>query len=372
VTRVGVTSIDVAALAGVSQSAVSRTFTAGASVGDATRRKVLAAARQLGYAPNAHARSLITGRSRIIGLVVSKLDNLFYTAVLQQLSQGLQTDGYHVLLFVSDQEDGDDLVRELLQYRVDGIILGATTLSSALARRCAEAHIPVVLFNRVMADATTVHSVRSDNHFGGRTLARLLVEQGHRRIAYLAGREDASTNLERERGFMEGLAEAGLPLFARGAGDYDMARARETADAISRTTGLPVRESPLLQERNFGELRGRRFDDLGYDPIEADGAPPGGETMAAFRDRVARACEWVRRQREAAGGDLLVVSHGLVIREWLVLHAHFPEGMTRPQRLSNTSVSILDAEPPHTVRLLDCSAHLEAGVRDDGKGVAGI
>ncbi len=226
-TRVGVTSIDVATLAGVSQSAVSRTFTAGASVGDATRRKVLAAARQLGYAPNAHARSLITGRSRIIGLVVSNLDNLFYPAVLQQLSQGLQTDGYHVLLFVSDQEDGDDLVRELLQYRVDGIILGATTLSSALARRCAEANIPVVLFNRVMADATPVHSVRSDNHFGGRTLARLLAEQGHRRIAYLAGREDASTNLERERGFLEGLAEAGLPLFARGVGDYDMARARE-------------------------------------------------------------------------------------------------------------------------------------------------
>lgn len=225
--RTAVTSMDVASLAGVSQSAVSRTFTAGASVGEATRRKVLAAAGQLGYAPNAHARSLITGRSRIIGLVVSNLDNLFYPAVLQKLSQRLQTDGYHVLLFVSEHEDGDDLVRELLQYRVDGIVLGATTLSSALARRCAETNIPVVLFNRVMADATPVHSVRSDNHFGGRTLARLLVEQGHQRIAYLAGREDSSTNLEREQGFLEGLAQAGQTLYARGVGDYDMARARE-------------------------------------------------------------------------------------------------------------------------------------------------
>lgn len=235
----GVTSIDVAALAGVSQSAVSRAFTPGASVGEATRQKVLAAARKLGYAPNAHARSLITGRSRIIGLVVSSLDNLFYPAVLEQFSQRLQTDGYHVLLFVSDQEDGDDLVRELLQYRVDGIVLGATTLSSALARRCAEAGIPVVLFNRVMADATPVHSVRSDNHRGGQALARLLGEQGHRRIAYLAGREDSSTNLERERGFTEGLAEAGQPLFARAAGHYDMALAREAtlglfADAARR------------------------------------------------------------------------------------------------------------------------------------------
>lgn len=230
--RSGVTSNDVASLAGVSQSAVSRTFTPGASVGEATREKVLAAARQLGYAPNAHARSLITGRSRIIGLVVSSLDNLFYPAVLEQLSQRLQTDGYHVLLFVSDHEDGDELVHELLQYRVDGIILGATTMSSALARRCAEASIPVVLFNRVMADATPVHSVRSDNDLGARTLARLLVEQGHRRIAYLAGREDASTNLERERGFKAGLAEAGHSLFARAVGGYDMTRAREATLAL--------------------------------------------------------------------------------------------------------------------------------------------
>lgn len=235
--RAGVTSIDVATLAGVSQSAVSRTFTPGASVGEATRQKVMAAARQLGYAPNAHARSLITGRSRIIGLVVSSLDNLFYPAVLEQLSQGLQTDGYHVLLFVSDHEDGDGLVHELLQYRVDGIILGATTLSSALARRCAQADIPVVLFNRVMADATHVHSVRSDNHLGGQTLARLLVEQGHRRIAYIAGREDSSTNLERERGFREGLAEAGQPLFARAVGGYDMALAREATLAMFADPG---------------------------------------------------------------------------------------------------------------------------------------
>jgi DNA-binding LacI/PurR family transcriptional regulator len=225
------TSLDVARLAGVSQSAVSRCFTSGASVSHAMRDKVREAARKLGYQPNAHARSLITGRSRIIGLVLSALDNLFYPAVLERLAKRLQQDGYHLLIFIGDNANSDDLVQEILQYKVDGIVLGATTLSSALAQRCADASIPVVLFNRVMASgsAGAVSSVRSDNVGGGRDIARFLVAGGHQRIAYIAGREDSSTNLERERGFREGLAEQGQRIYARAIGNYDVAQARQAA-----------------------------------------------------------------------------------------------------------------------------------------------
>jgi len=152
----------------------------------------------------------------------------------------------------------------------------------------------------------------------------------------------------------------------------DMARARQTAEAISVATGLPVAESPLLRERNFGVLRGRRFDDLGYDPIHDERAPPEGESMAEFRARVAQALEWVRAVRRQSAGDLLVVTHGLVIRVLLAEHAAFPAGTTPPERLSNTSVSILLAEPPHAVSLVDCCRHLEGDARDDGRGVAGI
>ena len=225
------TSLDVARLAGVSQSAVSRCFTAGASVSDAMRDKVQEAARKLGYQPNAHARSLITGRSRIIGLVLSALENLFYPAVLERLAKRLQQDGYHLLIFIGDNANSDDLVEEILQYNVDGIVLGATTLSSALAQRCADASIPVVLFNRVMASgsAGAVSSVRSDNVGGGREMARFLVAGGHKRIAYIAGREDSSTNLEREQGFREGLAELGQRIYARAIGNYDVVQARQAA-----------------------------------------------------------------------------------------------------------------------------------------------
>lgn len=237
-----VTSFDVARLAEVSQSAVSRTFTAGASVSEQTRRKVLEAAHKLGYQPNAHARSLITGRSRIIGLVMSSFANLFYPVALERLAKRLQQDGYHILLFMSDSQNSDSLVGELLQYKVDGIVLGATTLSSALAQRCADASIPVVLFNRIMAtgSAGSVSSVRSDNVGGGRAVARFLAEAGLRRIAFIAGREDSSTNLERERGFREGLAEMGLRIYARAIGNYDFEQARQAArDLFSSPSDRP-------------------------------------------------------------------------------------------------------------------------------------
>ena len=237
-----VTSIDVARLAEVSQSAVSRTFTPGASVSEPTRRKVMEAARKLGYRPNAHARSLITKRSRIIGLVLSQLGNLFYPAALQQLATRLQRDGYHVLLFINDTPNADELVHEILQYHVDGIVLAATTLSSVLAQRCADAAIPVVLFNRVMASggASTVSSVRSDNVAGGRAVARHLADSGHQRVAFIAGNEETSTNLERERGFRDGLAERGLRIWARDIGNYDF----EQACQATRELFKPRSERP--------------------------------------------------------------------------------------------------------------------------------
>lgn len=157
-----VTSLDVARLAQVSQSAVSRTFTPGASVSEATRVKVEEAARKLGYRPNAIARTLITRRSRIIGVVMSYLENQFYPVVLEKLSQRLQRDGYHVLLFIADTRQTDAVLAEILQYQVDGMVMASTSMSSALALRCEEAGIPVVLFNRVSSGSGNASSVTTD------------------------------------------------------------------------------------------------------------------------------------------------------------------------------------------------------------------
>ena len=118
-----VTSHDVAELAGVSQSAVSRSFTPGASVAEATRTKVMQAAKRLGYLPNLHARTLITGRTRIVGVVLAHLDNLFYPRFLQLLSEQLQTQGMQVMLFIAEGQGNDNLLEHMLQYRVDAIVL---------------------------------------------------------------------------------------------------------------------------------------------------------------------------------------------------------------------------------------------------------
>jgi DNA-binding LacI/PurR family transcriptional regulator len=208
---------------------VSRTYTPGASVSEVTRAKVEDAARKLGYRPNAIARSLITRRSHMIAVVMSYLDNHFYPVVLEKISQRLQRDGYHVLLFIADTRDVDTVLSDILQYQVDGLVLASISLSSALALRCSEAGIPVVLFNRTARESQNCSSVTSDNYEGGRLIARHLVETGHERIAFIAGTEDTSTNLDRERGFLDCLAEHGRRCFARAVGNYDFEQAKTAA-----------------------------------------------------------------------------------------------------------------------------------------------
>ncbi len=231
--KANVTSQHVARLAQVSQSAVSRAYTPGASVSSDTRARVMDAARQLGYRPNAIARSLITKRSRIIGVVMSQLDNQFYPLVLEKLSQRLRSDGYHVLLFITAKDESDGVLAEILQYQVDGIIMASTVLSSALARDCARAGSPVVLFNRmthrVANEDYPASAVTSDNEAGGRMAARHLHAGGHQRIAYIAGLEQSSTNLDRERGFRDELMLLGMRIHARAVGNYSFEGAQLAA-----------------------------------------------------------------------------------------------------------------------------------------------
>ena len=237
------TSLDVARKAGVSQSAVSRAFTPGASVSESMRARVLKAAAELGYRPNALARSLITGRSRIIGLVVSYLDNGYYPVALEKLSKALQERGYRILIFMAPQsaDNVDDVLSEILDYQVDGLVLASVAMSSDLVARCAAAGVPVLLFNR-RQDDQRFSAVTTDNRGGGRKLAEFLIAGRHERIAYIAGWEGASTQRDREAGFREGLADAGAKLFERAVGDYRF----EGAQAATRRmfTGKPRSARP--------------------------------------------------------------------------------------------------------------------------------
>lgn len=235
-----ITSAEVARRAGVSQSAVSRVFTPGASASKATADKVRKAAQELGYRPNVLARAMVSGKSRIIGLVVAYLENYFYPEALEKLSNALQAQGYHVLVFMANQTSGniDDVVEEILDYQVDGIIAASVAMSSDLAQRCRDAGVPIVFFNRTQ-DGHDFSAVTSDNFSGGRKAAEFLLAGGHRRIGYIAGWEGASTQRDREAGFLSGLATGGQSLVAREVGDFVMQQAKEAARRMFDTPDRP-------------------------------------------------------------------------------------------------------------------------------------
>lgn len=226
-----ITSAQVAALAGVSQSAVSRVFTPGASASKKTAERVRAAAEQLGYRPNVLARGLITGRTRMIGLVVAYLDNQFYPVALELLSRALQERGYHILVFMAENatEKVAQVMGELLDYQVDGIITASVAISNDLTSRCAAAGIPVVMFNRGQADVR-LSEVTSDNVAGGRRAAEFLLHGRHRKIAHVMGWQGSSTGRDRAAGFAGAMKAAGSVPVAMIDGMYN----RETAASVAR------------------------------------------------------------------------------------------------------------------------------------------
>jgi len=233
-----ITSAQVARRAAVSQSAVSRAFTPGASVAPGTREKVMQAAQELGYRPNAIARSLISGRSRMIGLLAAYLDNQFYSIVMERLARALQARGYHTLLFITDAGDSDRQLEKILAYQVDAVVMLSATMSSALARECLDAAIPVVLFNRDVPDALC-SSVVSDNEGGGRLVGNYLIDSGRKRIAYIAGDENSSTNRDREAGFTESLAARGMQVHARCVGGFSFEGATMATHELMQLTEPP-------------------------------------------------------------------------------------------------------------------------------------
>ena len=255
------TSVEVAKLAGVSQSAVSRVFTPGASSSKRTGEKVLNAAAKLGYRPNILARSLITGRTRIIGLVVAYLDNYFYPEAVELLSNALQKKGYHVLVFMASKTAGniDDVLEEMLDYQVDGVIAASVAMSSDLAARCNAAGVPVVLFNRAQDDER-LSAVTSDNIDGGQKVAKFLIAGGYKRLGYIAGWEGASTQRDREAGFIEELKKHKRSLYAREVGNFNMEEARQAARKMFTAREIPDAVFVANDHMSFAVMDVIRFE----------------------------------------------------------------------------------------------------------------
>lgn len=240
------TAADVAREAGVSQPTVSRVFS-GASVSEEKVQRVRAAAEKLGYRPNALARSLITGRSRTIGLVVAYFENPFYAEALERFSTELKKRGYALLLFLAtnDKEDADTLVEDLIDRQVDGVVLASISLSGELTDRLRRLEIPLVLFNRGTMDSS-ISAVTSANVNGAAQVTNYLLDTGHKRIAHIAGWGGSSTGRDRRHGFESAMAARAVIPHAIVEANYFRESAmqacrvlfhREVNDPAARSTG---------------------------------------------------------------------------------------------------------------------------------------
>ena len=203
------TSRDVARLAGVSQATVSRVIHGSTAVSEPTRERVERVLDRTGYKPNLMARAMRTRRTGTVGVVVTRLTNPFYPHLLEALNRTLEQAGYRMILWEASgdgERAAEDAIRQGL---VDGAICTTITARSTLLRLAVEEQAPIVLVNRGVPDAP-VDQVTSDNRQAARTIARYLVDGGHRRIGMICGPPEASTSTERERGFCSGLEELGL------------------------------------------------------------------------------------------------------------------------------------------------------------------
>jgi probable phosphoglycerate mutase len=151
----------------------------------------------------------------------------------------------------------------------------------------------------------------------------------------------------------------------------DLARAAMTAEVVRETTGAPICYDALLQERNFGDLRGRSYAEIGFDFFAPDYEPPGGESWERFEARMDQAWALIQRVAEECQENLAVVTHGLVCRSVVARRTRLPEGVGQdlsglPWR--NTSLTILEGPDPWRIRLLDSSVHLDAAATP-GRGM---
>jgi DNA-binding LacI/PurR family transcriptional regulator len=204
---VAVTLKDVAERAGVSRSAVSRTYTGGASVAKLTRRKIEKAAKELGYSPNVLASSLTTGRTKLIGLVSNNFHNPIFLEVFDLFTKGLQDRGLRPLLVnLTDEVDPENSVRMLRAYSVDAVIVASSTLPESFAQGFRDAGVPVVHSFGRQVEKPKVNVLGIDNIAAGRLAAQTLVARGYKHVGFMGGPERATSTQDRYKGFIDEMA----------------------------------------------------------------------------------------------------------------------------------------------------------------------
>lgn len=208
-----ITLADVAQRAGVSVATASRAISGTTTVSGDVRQRVLDAAAALNYQPNLQARALRRRGSRVVGLVVPSLANAYYAALADAISQNLVRRGYHLLLaLTADDPAGEtETLYDMVGQNVAGLILVPSALDSAMLAYLAEHETPAVaIVRRVPGDA--LDTVTFEDTQGAYAATRYLITLGHRRIGYIGGDEQFSSNRARWQGYADAMRDFGVPV----------------------------------------------------------------------------------------------------------------------------------------------------------------
>lgn len=232
-----VTSRDIAHVAGVSQTTVSRVLHDNPKVKPETRERVWRVLREMNYSPDGLARAMVTRKTGIIGVVVEDITNPFYPEIVEALCAGLAATDRRVMLWNSGEAGEYGAIEAIRQRLVDGVVFTTATPESAVLYEAVHQGSPVVLVNRYV-EGIDCDRVTTDNFKGGCLIADYFADWDRTRVGFIAGLPEASTAVEREAGFREGLKARGIELEDGlwQPGDYSYGRSYE---AMKRLLTLP-------------------------------------------------------------------------------------------------------------------------------------
>lgn len=322
------TSSDVAKLANVSQSTVSRVFSETCRLSEETTKRVLEAARELGYRPNKIARSLVSNRTSIIGLIVMHSESPFYTTLVNMMITTCRKYGYCAMVIRQmPDESGVETVKRALDYRVDGVVVTAIEDTESASEICRETNVPLVLLNRYIVGAD-VDSVCCDNFGAGGLIARYLTGKGHRRVACLMGDESASTTRDRLLGMRSRAGEYDLVIEDVEYGTYTYESGRqmcrkllrsdkERPDVIFCSGDIIAFGAMDVIRYEFGLRVPEDISVMGFDDtMETSWASYDLTTVAQpYTELVDTACKLLIRRIEGKQDNVVCSLHGCRIQE---------------------------------------------------------
>jgi DNA-binding LacI/PurR family transcriptional regulator len=212
-TKVPVSIKDIAREAGVSHTTVSRALRGNSLISGETTRKIRETALKLGYLPSAAARSLKTNRSQALGVIVSNIDDPYFSEILQGIEEIAQRSNYSLFIAASQRDPEREIciVQAMREHRVDGVIICSTPFSDEQSQNFSKYGIPIVVVNNQAVEDYR-YSIYHDDVDGSRQLTRHLIQLGHQRIAYLGNSISGRTTQDRLAGYRQEMESAYLPV----------------------------------------------------------------------------------------------------------------------------------------------------------------